>query len=225
MNISLAEENYLKAIYHLAEKDRTVQTNAIAQHIHAKASSVTDMLDKLSLKELVEYTKYKGVSLTKTGKKQAVKIIRKHRLWESFLVSKLGFSWENVHEIAEQLEHIQSDELVDRLDLFLGEPKFDPHGDPIPNKKGQFPEVVPSISLVHAQNGSRCIIAHVNEDEKSFLSFLSQIGLSLQSELMVLQRFDFNASIEIEVSATGKRIVLDQTIQNKLMVIEINGNN
>lgn len=135
---SLTEENYIKAIYKLCEKSAdAVSTNAIAEKMHTKAASVSDMLKKLSKKKLINYRKYQGVTLTAKGEKLALAIVRKHRLWELFLVQKLNFKWDEVHDIAEQLEHIQSDELVKRIDKFLDHPKFDPHGDPIPDVNGK----------------------------------------------------------------------------------------
>ena len=139
--ISRTIENYLKAIFSLSEKGNSVvTTNSIAEKLNTKASSVTDMVKKLTIKKLVNHEKYKGVILTLKGKRLATSIIRKHRLWETFLVDKLGFNWEEVHDVAEQLEHIRSDKLVSLLDNFLEFPQFDPHGDPIPNSKGQFPK-------------------------------------------------------------------------------------
>ncbi|MDZ7612318.1 MAG: metal-dependent transcriptional regulator [Flavobacteriaceae bacterium] len=134
---SPSEENYLKAIYALqCDQGSPISTNLISEKICTKASSVTDMLKKLSAKNLVDYQKYQGVFLTDQGMKHALKVLRKHRLWEFFLVEKLNYKWEEVHVIAEQLEHINSESLVDNLDAFLGYPKFDPHGDPIPDKNG-----------------------------------------------------------------------------------------
>ena len=135
---TLAEENYLKSIYHLSLNAENVSTNQLAAFINTKASSVTDMLKKLSDKELINYTPYQGVTLTAAGEKIAVNIIRKHRLWEYFLVEKLDFKWDEVHEMAEEMEHISSNELIDRLDKFMGNPKYDPHGDPIPDCNGLF---------------------------------------------------------------------------------------
>ena len=133
MKHSFTEENYIKTIYQLSFDKSSVSTNSLANSLSTKASSVTDMLKKLSEKSLVNYEKYKGVTLTKEGEKVALNLTRKHRLWETFLVNKLNFEWHQVHEIAEELEHINSTELINRLDDFLDNPKFDPHGDPIPN--------------------------------------------------------------------------------------------
>src|SRR6201990_2370199 len=146
---TLAEENYLKSIYHLSLDAVNVSTNQLAAFLNTKASSVTDMLKKLSDKGLINYTPYQGVTLTAAGEKIAVNIIRKHRLWEYFLVEKLGFKWDEVHEMAEEMEHISSNELIDRLDKFMGFPKYDPHGDPIPDCDGHFThEILRPISIL-----------------------------------------------------------------------------
>src|SRR6185312_6510017 len=135
---TFTEENYLKAIYHLSTQEENVSTNQIAVSLNTKAASVTDMLKKLADKELINYAKYQGVTLTVQGEKVALNIVRKHRLWEYFLVEKLNFKWDEVHDVAEELEHISSRELVDRLDDFMGNPKYDPHGDPTPDRHGKF---------------------------------------------------------------------------------------
>jgi Mn-dependent transcriptional regulator len=142
MELSITEENYIKAIFHLSEKsEQSVATNDIAAQVNATAASVSDMLKKLKQKKLITYEKYYGVKLTVEGQKQALAIVRKHRLWEVFLVDKLGYSWDEIHDLAEQLEHIRSEELIERLDKFLGNPKFDPHGDPIPDSSGKIQTV------------------------------------------------------------------------------------
>src|SRR5580693_6558937 len=152
---TFTEENYLKAIYHLSLQSESVSTNQIAASLNTKAASVTDMLKKLADKELINYTKYQGVTLTPQGEKIAVSIIRKHRLWEYFLVEKLNFKWDEVHDVAEELEHISSKELADRLDQFMGYPKYDPHGDPIPDSNGKLKthELKPVSSLSINSNG------------------------------------------------------------------------
>jgi len=135
--LTISEENYLKALYHLYQPDEGIGTNAIANHLNTKPASVTEMLKKLSEKKLLTYEKYQGVILTKKGYASALNVVRRHRLWEYFLVDKLNLKWDEVHDIAEQLEHIQSDVLIEKLDMYLGHPKIDPHGDPIPDKEGK----------------------------------------------------------------------------------------
>src|SRR5579862_284503 len=175
---TFTEENYLKAIYHLSIKEESVSTNQIAASLSTKAASVTDMLKKLSEKELINYTKYQGVTLTPVGEKVALSIIRKHRLWEYFLVEKLNFKWDEVHDVAEELEHISSKELVDRLDEFMGHPKYDPHGDPIPDSNGQFKshELKPVSALLINENG---IISGVRDHSTAFLQYLEKMQLTI----------------------------------------------
>src|ERR1700712_1060629 len=168
---TLAEENYLKSIYHLSLNTQNVSTNQIAALLNTRAASVTDMLKKLADKELINYTRYQGVSLTSPGKKIALHIIRKHRLWEFFLVEKLNFKWDQVHEMAEEMEHISSEELIDRLDKFMDYPKYDPHGDPIPDCNGNFKkhELKPIASLSVNESG---VISGVRDHSPTFLQYL-----------------------------------------------------
>ncbi|NCT19193.1 MAG: metal-dependent transcriptional regulator [Flavobacteriia bacterium] len=196
---SNSEENYLKAIFHLERFDKEgVSTNAIADAIHTKASSVTDMLKKLADKKLVNYIKYQGVTLTTLGKQTAARIIRKHRLWEVFLVEKLDFKWDEVHEIAEQLEHIASDKLIDKLDKHLNHPKFDPHGDPIPTEDGTFPER-DKVLLSDLKVGDNGVCVGVKDTSISFLKFLDKYGIALGKKIRVLEREDFDNSLQIKL--------------------------
>ena len=198
--LSLTEENYVKAIYHLsADEERVVLTNEIAEIINTKAASVTDMLKKLSAKGLVSYEKYYGVKLTATGKTEALLIIRKHRLWETFLVQSLGFSWDEVHAVAEQLEHIQSPLLIEKLDSFLGFPKMDPHGEPIPDHKGKF-KMLPHQSLDKQQVGYHGVIITVKDSDASLLKYLEKIGALPGKKLKLLSREVFDESLEIEIN-------------------------
>ncbi|HSH64991.1 MAG TPA: metal-dependent transcriptional regulator, partial [Bacteroidia bacterium] len=183
---SFTEENYLKAIYKLIErKGDVVTTNAIAESIKTKAASVTDMLKKLADKKLIHYQKYQGVTLTEKGEKVALSIIRKHRLWEMFLVEKLEFRWDEVHDVAEQLEHINSDKLVEQLDKFLNFPKTDPHGDPIPDAKGKL-KTPKSFPLSKFNKNDNCLITGVIDHSPAFLQFLDNSGISLGDEIKVL---------------------------------------
>jgi len=182
---SLTEENYLKAIYKLLENgESVVTTNAIAFKIRTRAASVTDMLKKLSNKKLIHYQKYQGVSLTGKGKKIALGIIRKHRLWEHFLVDKLYFKWDEVHEIAEQLEHIHSEELINRIDKLLGYPKFDPHGDPIPEMR----------------SNSNCIMTGVVDHSPAFLHYLDEAGINLGDQLFIKQINEYDKSMVLTIN-------------------------
>jgi DtxR family Mn-dependent transcriptional regulator len=194
------EENYLKAIFKYSNKTKEgVSTNVIADELDTKASSVTDMIKKLSDKKLVLYKKYKGVTLTEKGRKIAVSVIRKHRLWEVFLVDKLDFKWDEVHDIAEQLEHIQSEELVKRLDIFLENPKYDPHGDPIPDKDGNL-QHHKDFTLSDLAIGEKGVIVGVKEHSTSYLKYLESIHLVLGTEIKVNEIVDFDHSMSISVN-------------------------
>jgi len=206
---SKAVENYLKAIFSLSEnKNDIVSTNSIAKKLNTKASSVTDMLRKLTSKKLVNHEKYKGVSLTTKGKKLATNIVRKHRLWETFLVDKLHFNWDEVHDVAEQLEHIKSDKLVTLLDKFLGNPKFDPHGDPIPNEFGKFP-TSNSNPLSNLKKGDEGIVMGVSQDNSTFLKFLDKIDIKLGNLILVKDIIEFDSSVEILVNDKEYHISLE----------------
>ena len=207
--ITLAEENYLKAILSISScEDGKVSTNSIANEINTSAASVSDMLKKLQEKELIKHEKYKGVELTAKGTKLATSIIRKHRLWETFLVNKLDFSWGEVHDVAEQLEHIKSTELIDKLDLFLGFPKFDPHGEPIPTKEGEIP-TSNTIPLNELQTGTKGNVMGVSMDEKSFLDYLTQLNIRIGSEIELLEKITFDQSISIKIENITQHISND----------------
>lgn len=177
MKLTYAEENYLKAIARLSPYNRSVNTNAIAAHLHTAAASVTDMLKKLAGKKLISYEKYQGASLTEEGFRLATSLVRKHRLWEVFLAKTLGMSWDEIHPIAEELEHIQSDYLIEKLDAFLGSPKFDPHGDPIPNAQGKY-TLRSQMQLTELKPDDQATIIGVRSDETALLKHLTDKGIS-----------------------------------------------
>ena len=198
--LTLTEENYLKAIYHLSNNgSSTVNTNAIAQAMTTKASSVTDMIKKLSEKKYTLYKKYQGVSLTKEGKNVAVSIVRKHRLWEVFLVEHLNFSWDEVHEVAEQLEHIKSEKLTEELDAFLNYPTRDPHGDPIPQKDG-FISPVAKIRLSEAVPNNNYICVRVIDTSKTFLNYLDNKGIKPGCALKIIYKEPYDNSLLVEIN-------------------------
>ena len=213
---SQAEENYLKAIYSLElEHDKGVSTNLIAEKMLTKASSVTDMIRKLSDKSLVDYVKYKGVHLTEEGHSVAVSTIRKHRLWESFLVNKLGFKWDEVHDIAEQLEHIKSESLVNRLDEFLGFPKVDPHGDPIPDKDGYIYKQ-DQVQLSTLKPTETAQITAVKDSSDDFLRYLNQREIAIGDRLKVesIELFDRSMQLTIE----GKDLSISSQVSKNILV-------
>jgi DtxR family Mn-dependent transcriptional regulator len=202
--LSLTEENYLKAIYHLSNDGaRGVSTSEIADVMQTKAASVTDMIKRLSSKGLIAYEKYHGVAITRQGKVDALSVIRKHRLWETFLVNKLGFAWSDVHEVAEQLEHIQSPLLIEKLDHFLGHPSHDPHGHPIPDMHGRM-AMEKNQPLSHLEKGKACRVCSVTDSSSSFLHYLDKVGIHIGSVLLVQKKEDFDGSLEVVVD--GKKI-------------------
>ncbi|MBV6483619.1 MAG: Transcriptional regulator MntR [Flavobacteriales bacterium] len=210
---SLAEENYLKALYKLGGKSGEVQTNALAEELNTKASSVTDMMKKLAEKKLVNYEPYKGVSLSKEGFKVAIYIVRKHRLWEVFLVEKLAFKWDEVHEIAEQLEHIQSSELIEKLDEFLDFPKFDPHGDPIPDKDGSVYQHL-EITLSQLEKKEKGIVVGVKEHSKAYLNYLDNLNLVLGAEVFVEDKVEFDSSMKVRINKKDVATISNQATKN-----------
>lgn len=219
MELSQTEENYLKAIYKISEREgKAASTNAISNEINISAASVTDMLKRLSEKNMVHYKKHKGVTLTSKGKKIATMLIRKHRLWEVFLVEKLSFSWDEVHEIAEQLEHIKSPNLVKRLDDFLGQPKFDPHGDPIPDADGNF-TFRKQLPLAEISKGKKCVLVGVQDHSTSFLQYLDQLSLGLGASIEVLEVFEYDESIKIQLNLDQERILSHKVSQNLLVTL------
>jgi DtxR family transcriptional regulator, Mn-dependent transcriptional regulator len=214
---TFTEENYLKAIFKLSlDQAEGVSTNSIAESLETKASSVTDMIKKLSDKGLVNYVKYKGVTLTKQGKKIAVTTIRKHRLWEVFLVDYLNFKWDEVHEIAEELEHINSEKLILNLEKFLGYPKFDPHGDPIPDKEGNIYHHK-EVSLGDLEVKQTGIIVGVKDHSSGFLKYLEGLNLLLGTKLTVLQKFDYDDSLLVS-TADKKELVISEKVSRNLYI-------
>ena len=212
-----AEENYLKAIYALSENsEKAVLTTTLAQYISSKPSSVTDMLKRLAAKELVSYRKYRGVTLTEKGKYKALEIIRKHRLWELFLVSHLHFSWDEVHEVAEQLEHVKSPLLIDRLDAFLNYPARDPHGDLIPDRNGKLRKD-PSVPLAGLKPGESGNVSAVKDSSPEFLNYLDRMKIGLGSTLTVTEKFDYDQSMKIRINRDNQTIISAKASRNILV--------
>lgn len=213
---SFTEENYLKAIYKLSlNGTQGVSTNAIADELSTKPSSVTDMIKKLAEKKLVSYQKYQGVNLTKKGRDIAISIIRNHRLWEVFLVEKLNFKWDEVHDLAEELEHINTHKLTERLDEFLDFPKFDPHGDPIPDKNGNIIQHK-DITLSDLKIGEKAVVVGVKEHSKSYLNYLEQLQLVLGAEVQIQDIVEFDATMRIMVN--NKQVIISNQASKNLIV-------
>ena len=212
--LTKSEENYIKEIYALEQKYKTdINTNLLAKKIETKASSVTDMLKKLANKNLLIYKKYKGVKLNKKGEKIALCIVRKHRLWETFLVNKLDFNWDEVHEIAEQLEHIHSKKLTNQLDAFLNFPKVDPHGDPIPDAHGRF-TTIKTVCLNKLKIGEKGIFIEVKNDSEKFLKYLTKNNITIGAKIKVIDKEEFDNSFKIEIN--NKQFNISENVINNL---------
>jgi len=212
MKFSTSEENYIKAIYHLQKADGLVTTNELAAQLATKAASVTDMLKKLKKKKLLHYERYQGFKLSAEGRKLALAIVRKHRLWEYFLVEKLQMGWDEVHEIAEELEHITSPLLIERLDQFLDHPKFDPHGDPIPDVHGKM-ETLRQVNLIDVEPGVLTEVCAVGSQSHELLELLRHRNISIGTQLEVRKRFNFDHSLEIKVQGKPAFTISQQLAQ------------
>ncbi|MBK8722208.1 MAG: metal-dependent transcriptional regulator [Saprospiraceae bacterium] len=221
MNLSYTEENYLKAIYHIKMKSGgNAGTNAISESLLTAPASVTDMLKKLAEKNLVAYEKYKGVKLTEIGSKIATQLVRNHRIWEVFLVDKLGYSWDEVHDIAEQLEHVQSETLINKLADFLENPRFDPHGDPIPDANGKIYQRK-QILISNLQIGAAGEVVGVNEHSPEFLKYLNRIQLNIGTKVKVIEKFSFDGSQIILVDDV-KELTITYEVAKNIFVTVVN---
>jgi len=213
---TVSEENYLKSIFHLSGKDnKRVSTNDVAESLTTKASSVTDMIQKLSDKKLIKYEKYKGVLLTPKGRKIAASIVRRHRLWEVFLVDKLNFSWDEIHEIAEELEHVGSEKLIDKLEAFLGYPKKDPHGDPIPDKDGKM-DHHKDFTIADLEIGETGIIVGVKEHSSEFLQYLDGVKLILGAKISIKKVFDYDKSVVAQLG--NNELMLSERVAKNIYI-------
>lgn len=217
MQRSLADENYLKAVYHLSgDNAAAVPTGLLADYLNVSAASVTDKMKRLKEKGFVQYKKSRGVMLSKEGRRIALSVIRKHRLWELFLVNVLGFRWDEVHDIAEQLEHIDSDELVERMDRYLGFPTADPHGDPIPDGRGKINE--PQLHhLAEVEVGKSFQIAAVASEDSEFLKFLDKKGLGLNSEITLKSREIYDGTLTLILQGK-KTVIISEQVARRIWV-------
>lgn len=216
--LSFTEENYLKALLklNLNNGNPEVGTNELAGVLDVKPATVTDMLKKLKEKKLVNYERYGKITLTREGKKRAVEVLRKHRLWETFLYEKLSFTWDEVHEVAEQLEHIQSAKLIDKIDELLGFPEFDPHGDAIPNAKGEITMRVQK-TLDEVEPGKSCKMVAVKDNSTSFLQYVVKVGLGISSKIKVISKQAYDSMLIIEVK--GKKHTVSQKFAQNIYVV------
>ncbi|MDQ4139056.1 MAG: metal-dependent transcriptional regulator [Bacteroidota bacterium] len=217
--LSYTEENYLKVLLQLTIETGSQEkagTNELAAHLGVKPATATDMLKKLKAKKLIDYEKYGKISLTTEGRKSALEVLRKHRLWETFLYEKLEFTWDEVHEVAEQLEHINSQKLVDKLDKYLGYPEFDPHGDAIPDAKGEI-KVQSKKTLSEAAVGSTCLMVAVKDNSAPFLQYVVKVGLGINNHIKVLSKQPYDAILEIEVN--GKISTVSQKFAENIFIV------
>lgn len=212
LNYSTSEENYIKAIFHL-QKDGTVTTNELAAELQTKPASVTDMMKKLSTKKLVHYKAYHGFTLTSEGRKVALLIIRRHRLWEFFLAEKLKFSWEEVHAVAEDLEHVSSKKLIDKLDEYLGFPRTDPHGDPIPDSNGKI-ETSKQVCLLEMPLNKPATVSHVSDQSSGMLELLSHKKIGIGTRLEVKKKFSYDNSLELKIQQQTPINISEQLAKN-----------
>lgn len=220
MAYSYTEENYLKAIYHLQVHTETVSTNHLAQQLQTKPASVTDMMKKLQAKNLLHYKPYYGFSLSGEGRKAALHIVRRHRLWEYFLAEKLHFGWDEVHEVAEELEHVGNKKLIEQLDAYLGHPQFDPHGDPIPDSRGKI-NAIKETALNEVPMQQAFFVSRIRNQSADMLQLLQHLHIQLGSRLEVLQHFSYDGSLEVLVNK-GKCTIGAQLANNIMMRYEIN---
>ncbi|MCB0696472.1 MAG: metal-dependent transcriptional regulator [Chitinophagaceae bacterium] len=217
--LTFTEENYIKAIYTISDRNDTgeVSVNEIAERVQTRPATVTDMFKKLSEKELIHYEKYKKVRLTNEGTQIALSILRKHRLWETFLCDKLNFAWDEVHEIAEQLEHIRSQKLIDRMDEYLGFPEYDPHGDPIPKQNGELP-ASKAVPLTEIPVNTTCVFVAVNDTSSAFLQQLKRFNLEIGTELNVTERMPYDNSVWV-TNKNGDNFQLSEKISVNILVV------
>lgn len=216
LNYSTSAENHLKAIFHLQSEDGNVTTNELAERLQTKPASVTDMLKKLKTRKLVNYQPYKGFRLTADGQKVALGIIRRHRLWELFLADKLKFNWDEVHEVAEHLEHVSSKKLIDKLDEYLDFPKFDPHGDPIPDIHGKM-ESLKQISLSDWPLNKTAIVCQVSNQSVEMLELLQKRKINIGSKVEIKRKFSFDNSLEIKSGNSSLFNISEQLAKNILV--------
>jgi DtxR family Mn-dependent transcriptional regulator len=215
-NCTASEENYIKTIFHLQREEGNVTTNELAARLHTRPASVTDMMKKLKTRKLLHYQPYRGFRLSSEGKKVALGIIRRHRLWEYFLAEKLNFGWDEVHELAEQLEHVRSKKLTDKLDEFLAYPKFDPHGDPIPDGRGRM-EGNPLSMLNEQIPNKQLVVFQVLNQSAEMLELLQKRNIHIGTKLEIKRKFNFDNSMEIKIQNHAPFTISEQLAKNLLV--------
>ena len=217
---NISKEDYIKEIYHLsAGSDTLVSTAFLANKLEVTNAASTDMVKRLDSQGLLCYEKYKGVELTAKGEELALKMVRRHRLWETFLIETLGMSWNEVHEEAEVLEHQTSEFLIDKIDEYLGFPQFDPHGDPIPSKEGVLPSMPGLINLTQVAVGEKYLFKRVDHNNKELMDYFTELGIELDKEFEVTNLLEFDGSIFIKFD--GIVHSFSAKVASKLFVIKV----
>ena len=218
---TVSKENYLKAVYNrINESGRGATTSSIAEKLEISNAAISDMAKKLSDQGLITYAKYRGMQLTSRGEKVALNVIRRHRLWELFLIDVLGLSWTEVHDEAENLEHHTSDFLIDKIDEFLGYPKLDPHGDPIPQKNGSLPKTPDVIELKEAEVGKKYMVGRVSDKNTELINYLSKIGIKLAKEIEIVDKLSFDNSVIIKIDS--KHHTLSELVASNVFLERLN---
>jgi DtxR family transcriptional regulator, Mn-dependent transcriptional regulator len=213
LNYSISEENYIKTIFHLQQHHDTVTTNALAKELKTSAASVTDMMKKLKIKKLLHYEAYRGFKLSTEGRKVALGIIRRHRLWEFFLAEKLKFNWEEVHAVAEELEHVGSKKLIDKLDEYLGHPKFDPHGDPIPDINGKI-ESNKQFCITALPLSTSAVVCRVQNQSVEMLDLLKHKKITIGTNLEIKKKFSYDESLEVKIKQQPAFTISNELAKN-----------
>lgn len=215
LKATLTEENYLKALFHLVDSENKVTINELSKFLNVKMPSTNNMMKKFAEKNWVIYETYKPLTVTSSGMREAALVVRKHRLTEMFLVQKMNFGWENVHEIAEQLEHVHSQVFFDKMDEILNFPKYDPHGEPIPDKKGNI-IAQDLLQLSNCAVGERVIFTSLTLSDDGFLTYLTDKNLLLNTEILVLKIENFDKSMTIEIN--NSKEILSRQATEKILV-------
>jgi DtxR family Mn-dependent transcriptional regulator len=214
---TISKENYLKAIYNYKNSEgETATTSNLAKDLEVSNAAISDMAKKLSDSGLITYEKYKGMELTSKGERIALNVIRRHRLWELFLMKVLELNWSDIHDEAERLEHHTSESLIDKIDEYLNYPEFDPHGHPIPKKNGMFPKSPKIILLSNAELNRNYIFVRVNDRKSELISFLTNLGITLNTNLTVLEKFNFDESIVVRIN--DRKISLSKKVSENMYV-------
>lgn len=216
---NISKEDYLSVIYKSSNSDGEIKAHQIAEKLNISGAAVTDMLRKLSKEGYVDYKRYKGIRLTKSGEEYARSMVRRHRIWELFLHQIVGLPWDKVHNEAENLEHSSSDQLIDRIEEMLDYPEFDPHGDPIPDRNGKMPKLNLDTPLSSVEPGSKVKVNRVHDFDSSFLQYISKIGIELNKEITVVDLLEFDHSLLVKIDK--KETSISSKVASNIFVTEV----